>query len=94
MELSRWEAGVAVDHAFPFRATLVGAEVVARRPLADDAEVAWSVGAGIRRQLDPRWAVDAGLSRTVTGDHRPWSLTIGAAYAFAIPALMGLTGGR
>ncbi|HEY0970126.1 MAG TPA: hypothetical protein VGE02_04005 [Gemmatimonadales bacterium] len=93
-ELSRWEAGLAVDRALPFRSTLIAAELVARHPLDDAADLAWQVGAGVRRQLDPRWVLDAGLSRTVTGDHRPWSLTVGAAYAFAVPALMGITGGR
>ncbi len=93
-ELSRWEAGLAADRALPFRSMLVAAEVVARRPLADAADLQWQVGAGVRRQLDPRWVLDAGLSRVVVGDHRPWSFTVGAAYAFAVPALMGIPGGR
>jgi hypothetical protein len=89
VELSRWSVGVAADHAFPFQSTLVGAELVARQPLDAAAPVAWDAGIGLRRQLDPRWALDAGVGRTLTGDDRAWTFTLGAAYVFALPALVG-----
>lgn len=82
-ELSRWEAGVAVDRAFPLRSVLVGAEVVASQPIVRDADTDWSAAAGVRWQLDPSWALDAGLGRRLTGE-RSWSVTLGAAYAFGL----------
>ena len=87
MELSRWLAGVAVDRAFALRSLLVGAELVARQPLDADAAVGWSAALGVRRQLSPRWALDAGIGRELTGDHQAWSLTVGTAYAFGVPGL-------
>lgn len=84
-ERSRWTAGVAVDRALPLRSTLVGAEVHAAQPLASSADVHWAVGVGVRHQLDPRWAMDAGVARRLTGEDRAWSFTLGAAYAFGIP---------
>lgn len=88
-ELSRWSAGVAIDRALPLRSMLVGAEVVARQPLREGSSVAWQAGAGVRWQLDPRWALDAGIGRTLGDDHE-WSLTFGAARAFGLINLIPL----
>jgi hypothetical protein len=82
-DLSRWTAGVAVDRAMPLRSMLVGAEIVAQRPLRADAEIGWRAGAGVRWQLNPHWAVDGGIGRTLD-DEREWSLTLGAARAFGL----------
>lgn len=89
-ELSRWEAGVAVDRAFPLRSLLVGAELVASQPIVRDADLDWSAGAGVRWQFDPAWAVDAGIGRRLTGE-RSWSVTLGAAYAFGLIHLFPLS---
>ncbi|HEX6316036.1 MAG TPA: hypothetical protein VFZ73_14295 [Gemmatimonadaceae bacterium] len=82
-DLSRWTAGVAVDRALPLRSLLVGAELVAQRPLHDDSEVEWRAATGVRWQVSPSWAFDAGVGRSF-GDDREWSLTFGAARAFGL----------
>jgi hypothetical protein len=84
-DVSRWMAGAAVDRTFPLRALLVTGELVARRPLVDGAEVEWRAGAGSRYQLTPRWAIDGGVGRRLTGDERAWYLTAGGAWAFGLP---------
>jgi hypothetical protein len=86
-ELSRWLAGVAVDRTYPLRSMLVTAELYARRPLvgADSADVEWHAGVGSRYQLTPRWAIDGGVGRRLTGDDRAWYLTAGGAWAFGLP---------
>ncbi len=93
-ELSRWLAGAAVDHTFPLRSLLVTGELYARRPfgMRDDGAsagshqpVEWNAGVGTRVQLAPRWALDAGAGRRLTGDERGWYLTAGGALAFGLP---------
>jgi hypothetical protein len=89
-ELSRWMAGVAADRTFPLRSMLLTAEVFAREPLIEaapdeDDELEWNAGAGVRYQLDPRWALDGGLGRRLTGDDKAWYVTFGGAYAFGLP---------
>jgi hypothetical protein len=84
-ELARWMAGVAVDRAFPLSSALITGEVVARQPLQSGDDVEWSTGAGVRYQLTPRWALDGGVGRRLTGDDRAWYLTFGSAYAFGLP---------
>ncbi len=88
LELSQWLAGVALDRTMPLRSMLVTAEAYAEEPLHGDAPIAWTFGAGVRAQRSPRLAFDAGLGRRVTGPERGWYVTAGAAYAFAIRALM------
>jgi hypothetical protein len=86
-DLSRWSAGVAADHAFPLRALLVTGELFAERPLGGlggDA-VVWNAGAGSRYQLTPRWAIDGGVGRRLTGTDPAWSLTAGGAWTFGLP---------
>ena len=85
LDVSRWLAGAAVDRTFPLRSMLLTGEVYARRPLRDGADVEWNAGVGSRYQLTPRWAIDGGLGRRLTGDDRAWSLTAGAAWAFGMP---------
>ena len=82
-DVSRWMAGLAVDRAMPLRSLLVGAEVVARKPLRDAGDVDWRVATGVRWQVNPYWAFDAGVGRTLDDD-REWSLTFGAARAFGL----------
>ena len=84
-EAARWEAGVAVDHTFFFRSLLVGADLVARTPQVAGAATQWQAGIGLRQQLTPRVAFDAGLRRSLSAGDSRWTLTAGAAYAFAKP---------
>ncbi|MFN2565906.1 MAG: hypothetical protein ABR499_12995, partial [Gemmatimonadaceae bacterium] len=84
-ELSRWLAGLAVDRPFPLRSMLVTAEVFAREPIVEDEDVEWNTGVGIRYQVRPRWALDAGAGGRLTGDDRGWYVTVGGAYAFGLP---------
>ncbi len=84
-ELSRWLLGVAVDRAIPLRSLLVAGELVARQPLLTGEDVAWSTGGGIRYQFSPRVAGDAGAGYQLTGDHRGWFLTAGAAVTIGLP---------
>lgn len=86
-EVERWLAGVAVDRALPLRSMLLVADFYGRRPLGPGAEIEWHADAGIRYQLSPRLAFDAGVGRRFNGDPA-WALTFGTAYAFAIQGLM------
>lgn len=88
VELSRWLAGVAVDKAFPLNAMLITGEVFTRQPLHRDEDVEWNAGAGVRYQVNPYFAIDAGLGKRLTGADRSWFVTFGLARAFAIRALM------
>ncbi|MGH7710760.1 MAG: transporter [Gemmatimonadaceae bacterium] len=88
VELSRWLAGVAVDKTFPLNAMLITGEVFTRQPLQREEDVEWNAGAGVRYQLNPHFAVDAGLGKRLTGDDQSWFVTFGLARAFAIRALM------
>lgn len=87
-ELSRWLAGVAVDRTLPLRSMLLIGELYARQPIVDEEELEWNAGAGVRYQWSPTLAVDAGLGKTLTGEERSWYFTVGAAYAFAVRALL------
>jgi hypothetical protein len=82
-EPPRWLAGVAVDHVFPLRALLLIADVYASQPLHQDDAVAWDAGVGLRYQVNPYLAVDAGLGRRLTGAPA-WHLTLGSAFAFGL----------
>lgn len=84
-ELARWTAGVAVDRTFPLSSMLLSAEIFAQEPMGDGEDVEWNAGAGVRYQLSPRWAIDGGLGRRLTGDDRAWYVTTGSAYAFGLP---------
>jgi hypothetical protein len=80
-EVSWWLAGLAIDKTFPLRSLLVSAESFADKPVAPNADVAWNAGVGVRYQLTPRWATDAGGGRRFTGNDRAWYVTFGTAYA-------------
>ncbi|MGZ8471578.1 MAG: hypothetical protein ACXW61_17230 [Gemmatirosa sp.] len=84
-ELSRWQAGVAVDRTFPLRSLLLTGELFAREPLRLDERVEWNTGAGVRYQLSPRVAGDAGAGYRLTGHDRGWFATVGAAVVVGMP---------
>jgi hypothetical protein len=86
-EVSRWLAGVAVDRVFPLDAYLLIADVYAQQPLHAEDPVEWNAGAGIRYQVNPFLAVDAGIGRRLTGDP-VWYFTFGSAYHLGFRALM------
>lgn len=92
-DADRWQAGLAVDRTFVLRSLLVGAEVVARSPLVADGETEWRTAIGVRQQLSPRLAMDAGIGRRVSAGDAGWTLTMGAAYAFAPPGMPGFNRG-
>jgi len=85
IEVSRWIAGAAIDRALALRSLLMTAELYARKPLDVTEEVEWNTGVGVRYQLAPRWAMDAGVGRSLTGNSHAWYLTAGGAYAFGLP---------
>ena len=80
-EVPRWLAGIAIDRAFPLRATLVGAELVARQSVYAEEPVSWRLGTGVRHQFSARFVVDGGVSRQINGDDAHWALTVGSAVA-------------
>lgn len=84
-ELSRWQAGVAVDRTFPLRSLLLTGEVYARRPLRRGETVEWNSGGGVRYQLSPRVATDAGGGYRLTGEEKGWYATVGAAFVVGLP---------
>jgi hypothetical protein len=88
-EASRWMAGLAVDRAFPLKATLVTADLFTERPLRDGADLAWTAEAGLRYQTSPAFNLDLGLGRRFAGEEQGWYFTFGFARAFALRSLMG-----
>lgn len=86
-ERSRWMSGLAVDKAFPLRSLLVAGEVYASQPLDETAAPEWTAGAGVRYQLTPYFAFDAGLARRLTGDEPGWSFTFGLARVLGVRVL-------
>lgn len=86
-EVSRWLAGVAVDHTFPIRSLLLIGDLYARQPIHADDDLEVNVEAGLRYQLAPQFNLDVGLGRTISGDPETF-LTLGAAYAFGIRTLI------
>jgi hypothetical protein len=87
-EVSRWLAGAAVDRTFPLRSILVTGELYARQPIQPDEDVEWNVGAGMRYQVNPLYALDGGVGKQLSGADRPWYVTFGVARVFAIRGLM------
>lgn len=91
-ETSRWMAGLAVDKTFPLRSTLLIADVVAEQPLQAGEDLEWTAEAGLRYQLDPFFALDAGVGRRIAGHDPGWFFTFGAARAFAVRSLIPVPG--
>jgi hypothetical protein len=84
-EASRWMAGLAADHAFPLRSLLLAAELTLEQPLDAADRLQLGIGTGLRYQLSPRWAIDGGVGKRLTGDDAAWHVTFGSAYAFGLP---------
>ncbi|MFN2399352.1 MAG: hypothetical protein ABR543_12020, partial [Gemmatimonadaceae bacterium] len=92
IEVSRWLAGIAVDRTYPLSSRLITAEVYAEQPIHDASDVEWNVGAGIRQQVAPQFALDGGIGRRLTGLDRSWFATFGLAYAFGVRGLIPISG--
>jgi hypothetical protein len=84
-EVTRWSTGLGIDRTFPLQSLLVGGEVVLQQPIDSAADLAVAIGVGTRYQLAPRWAIDGGIGKRLTGDDRGWYVTLGSAYAFGLP---------
>ncbi len=91
-EARRWLAGVAVDRTFIFQSLLIVGNVFADRQLQEGAATRLVVGAGIRYQLSPRMAIDAGLERRISDEGPDWALTFGTANAFSLRSLIPIGG--
>jgi len=85
LDVSRWLAGVAIDRTFPLRSFLLSVESFVEQPIRDGSTLEWNAGAGARVQLAPRWALDGGVGRRLTGDDQVWYVTLGSAYAVGLP---------
>lgn len=84
----RWLAGVAVDRSSPLQSLLVIGNVYAAQPLDRLADLQWHAEAGVRYQLSPYLAVDAGAGRRFGQD--AWYVTAGGAYHVALRKLIPL----
>jgi hypothetical protein len=84
-EFTRWMAGLAVDRTLPLRSLLFTAELVTSAPVVVSEPQQWDVAAGMRYQLSPRMAVDAGGGYRLRGDEPGWFVTSGAAVAVGLP---------
>ncbi|HEY0152414.1 MAG TPA: hypothetical protein VGB92_10470 [Longimicrobium sp.] len=89
-EASRWMAGIAVDRTFPFRSTLVIADLFAEQPLGGGTDLAWTAEAGVRYQTSPQFNLDAGVGRRFAGGDEAWFFTFGMSHAFALRGLIPL----
>jgi hypothetical protein len=87
-DISRWLLGLAIDKASPLRSMLVTAESFVSQPIAEGGNARWNVGAGIRYQASPRFALDGGVGKRLSGDDQGWFVTFGMARAFAIRSLL------
>ena len=85
--LTRWTAGVALDHSFVRRALLASVEAVASEPNPPRGRTEWAVGGSLRYQLDPSWVLDGGIGRRLAVDPA-WYLTLGISRLVAVKALM------
>lgn len=87
-EAARWLAGLAVDKALPLHSMLLIADVYAAQPLSAHESVTWNAEAGLRYQINPSLAIDAGLGKAFRGGDQGWFVTFGSAYAFGLRSLI------
>jgi hypothetical protein len=87
-DISRWVAGLAVDKALPLRSLLLVADMYAAQPVDEQLPVSWNAEAGLRYQLNPALAMDAGLGKALHGGDQGWFVTFGTAYAFRVRSLI------
>lgn len=81
--------GGAIDRSFPLMSLLIVGDLVVEQysnglPRPDD----WTSDIGFRKQISPRFVVDAGIGRLFHGLRPAWLVTIGTSYTFGIAALV------
>ena len=86
-ELSRWLIGGAIDKTFPLRSSLISAEFFGRKPIDASESVEYTTGVGVRHQMSPTLALDAGFGRRLNGSAPGWYVTFGSAYDFSLAGL-------
>ena len=78
-----WFAGVGYDHSFALSSTMITADLFAERFVGLYPRPDVSVETGVRRQVTPVMAVDAGGAWHFAGVLRSFSFTFGATYELA-----------
>jgi hypothetical protein len=89
-----WWAGAALDYAMPFHGALLvvsgyAAQMSEAHFGAPAGDLRWHTDAGVRYQISPTLALDAGIGRSWTGPGGDaWRLALGLSHEFGIRALM------
>jgi hypothetical protein len=81
--------GGAVDRTFPLMSLLIVGDLVVEQysnGLPRPAD--WTSDIGFRKQISPRFVLDAGVGRLFHGLRPAWLVTFGTTYTFSIPALV------
>jgi hypothetical protein len=78
-----WFAGVGYDHSFALSSTMITADLFAERFVGLYPRPDVSAEAGVRRQVTPVMALDAGGAWHFAGVLRSFSFTFGATYELA-----------
>lgn len=86
---NRWFGGIAFDHAFPLRSTLLVADLFAERFVGLFPKIDWTAEIGMRHQVTPRLVVDAGAGRRFAGTTQSMTFVFGATFEFATPPWPG-----
>ncbi len=84
-----WFAGVGYDHSFGLSSTMITADAFAERFVGLYPRPDVSAELGVRRQVTPIVAVDAGGAWHFAGVLRSFSFTLGASYEMATRPLFG-----
>jgi len=81
--------GAAVDRSFPLMSLLiVGDLVVEQYSNGVPRPADWTSDIGFRKQISPRFVLDAGVGRVFHGLRPAWLVTFGTTYTFSISALV------
>jgi hypothetical protein len=81
--------GGAVDRSFPLMSLLIVGDLVVEQysnGLPRPAD--WTSDIGFRKQISPRFVLDAGVGRVFHGVRPAWLFTFGTTYTFSISALV------
>ena len=81
--------GAAADKSFPLMSLLVVGDLVVQQysnGLPRPAD--WTSDIGFRKQISPRFVLDAGIGRLFSGLRPAWLFTVGTTYTFSIAALV------
>jgi hypothetical protein len=86
-----WFGGVGYDRAFALRSTVVTADLFAERFVGLYNRPDLTAEAGLRHQVTPVVAVDAGAAWHFAGVLHSFGVTLGASYELATPPLFRLS---